>query len=214
MPDLEAAIFDFGGVLTTPLQESFAEFAQAIDVEMSDLVRVMLRAYAGEEDSLVTDFETGSIDEQEFSVEFARRISEVAGREIEAEGIVTRLFGAMSLEPDMIELVRGLRSSGLKTALLSNSWGLASYPRDLLAELFEVTVISGEVGMRKPDPAIFRLTAERIGVSPESCVFVDDHPGHLKAAMDEGMRTVLHRTPRETIAEIEELVGRPVVSGN
>jgi putative hydrolase of the HAD superfamily len=214
MPDLEAAIFDFGGVLTTPLQESFAEFAQAIDVEMSDLVRVMLRAYAGEEDSLVTDFETGSIDEQEFSVEFARRISEVAGREIEAEGIVTRLFGAMSLEPEMIELVRGLRSSGLKTALLSNSWGLAGYPRDLLAELFEVTVISGEVGMRKPDPAIFRLTVERIGVSPESCVFVDDHPGHLKAAMDEGMRTVLHRTPRETIAEIEELVGRPVVSGN
>lgn len=203
----EAVIFDFGGVLTTPLQESFARFAEEIEVDLGDLVRIMLRAYAGGEDSLVTDFETGRIDEQEFSVEFARRIGELAGREIEHDGIVGRLFGGMSLEPDMIELVRDLRRRGLKTGLLSNSWGLSGYPRDLLAELFEVTVISGEVGLRKPDPQIFKLTADRLGVAPDRCVFVDDHPGHLQAALEEGMRTVLHRTPAETIAEVGSLLG-------
>lgn len=207
MTRFEAAIFDFGGVLTTPLQESFAEFAEAIGVDMSDLVRIMLKAYAGEEDSLVTDFETGRISEEEFSFEFARRVSEVAGREIESQDIVARLFGGMSLEPEMIDLVRRLKSEGLKTALLSNSWGLTSYPRDLLAELFEVIVISGEVGLRKPDPQIFRMTADRLGVAPDRCVFVDDHPGHLKAALEERMQTVLHRTPAETIAEIDELLG-------
>ena len=214
MRRFEAAIFDFGGVLTTPLQESFAAFSQAIEVEMSDLVRVMLKAYAGEEDSLVTDFETGRIGEEEFSVEFARRLSEIAGREIEPSGIVDRLFGSMSLEDDMIELVRGLKAGGFKTALLSNSWGMAGYPRELLAELFDVVVISGEVGLRKPDPAIFQMTAERLGVPADRSLFVDDHPGHLKAAMEEGMHTVLHRSPADTIAEIEDLVGSELVSGN
>ena len=206
--DYEALIVDFGGVLTTPLQEAFAGFAESIDIEMSDLVRIMLKAYAGEEDSLVTDFETGRLSEEDFSVEFARRISEAAGRDIEAEGIVTRLFRGMDLEPDMIELVRSARTAGIKTALLSNSWGTSTYPRDLLDEIFDVIVISGEVGLRKPDPAIFKMTAEKIGIAAERCIFVDDHPGHLKSAAEEGMRTVLHRTPAETIPEVEQLLGR------
>lgn len=210
----EALIFDFGGVLTTPLQDAFAEFAEATEIEMSELVRIMLKAYAGEEDSLVTDFETGRISEEEFSAEFAGRLSEVAGRQIEPEGIVDRLFRAMDLEAEMIELVRSARGAGLKTALLSNSWGTSTYPRDLLAEIFDVVVISGEVGLRKPDPHIFRMTTDKLGVDPARCVFVDDHPGHLKPAMEEGMQTVLHRSPSETIPQVEELVGRKLVSGS
>lgn len=210
----EALIFDFGGVLTTPLQDAFAEFAEATEIEMSELVRIMLKAYAGEEDSLVTDFETGRISEEEFSAEFAGRLSEVAGRQIEPEGIVDRLFRAMDLEAEMIELVRSARGAGLKTALLSNSWGTSTYPRDLLAEIFDVVVISGEVGLRKPDPHIFRMTTDKLGVDPARCVFVDDHPGHLKSAMEEGMQTVLHRSPSETIPQVEELVGRKLVSGS
>jgi FMN phosphatase YigB (HAD superfamily) len=73
-------------------------------------------------------------------------------------------------------------------------------------------VISGEVGLRKPDPDIFTLTTDKLGIAPGRCVFVDDHPGHLKAALEAGMTTVLHRSPAESIAELEELLQVPLVA--
>ncbi len=204
---LQALIVDFGGVLTTPLQDAFAEFAHAIGLELPELVRILLKAYAGEEDQLVTDFETGRISEQDFSIEFARRLSEACGREVEPVDLVARLFAGMTLEDEMLAAVRKAKAAGLKTGLLSNSWGTGSYPRAVLDPLFDAFVISGEVGMRKPDPEIFHLTTKTLDVEPKRCVFVDDHPGHLKAAQETGMTTVLHRTPQETIAELEDLLG-------
>ena len=203
----DALILDFGGVLTTPLQGAMESFAKTMDLELSDVVRIMLKAYAGEEDTLVTDFETGELSEEDFSKEFAKRLSEAAGRTIDPDGIVERLFHDMHLEETMFEAVAKVGSAGYKTGLLSNSWGTTSYPRERLAELFDVVVISGEIGMRKPDPEIFRLTAKRLDVDAQRCVFVDDHPGHLKAAVEEGMKTILHRSPEQTIEELEELVG-------
>jgi putative hydrolase of the HAD superfamily len=210
----DALIVDFGGVLTTPLQDAFATFATEIGLEISDLVRVMLRAYAGEEDHLVTDFETGKLSEEEFSEQFAVRLREVSGQEIEPVGIVSRLFQDMRLEEDMFDALRAVGGAGYKTALLSNSWGTTTYPVDLLNSVFDVIVISGEVGMRKPQPEIFHLTTNKLGVDPSRCVFVDDHPGHLKAAVDVGMTTVLHRTPAETIAELKPLLGLELISGS
>ncbi len=206
MSDYRALIVDFGGVLTTPLQEAFAEFAHSIGVELPELVRIMLKAYAGEEDSLIVDFETGRMDEDEFSVEFASRVSELAGHDVEPAGIVGRLFKGMDIEGEMIEFVERVKGSGFKTGLLSNSWGTSTYPRDLIDPLFDSIVISGEVGLRKPDPEIFRMAAKQLECDPEQCIFVDDHSGHLTSATELGMRTVLHRSPKETIAEVEELL--------
>ncbi len=84
---------------------------------------------------------------------------------------------------------------------------------DRLDPIFDVMVISGEVGLRKPDPAIFELTTDRLGVAAGECVFVDDHPGHLQSAAQAGMTTVLHRDPARTIAELEGLLGL-VLSGS
>jgi epoxide hydrolase-like predicted phosphatase len=201
-----ALIVDFGGVLTTPLQDAMQEFAADLGLELQDLARVALAAYAGSEDSLVTDFETGRISEEEFSVAFAARLTEVSGRAIPAEGLVKRLF-RMRLEEPMFEAVAAAKAAGLRTGLLSNSWGTDIYPRHRFPGVFDEVVISGEVGLRKPDPAIFELISEKIGVSPGESVFVDDHPGHLQAALEHGMTTVLHRSPTETIAELEELLG-------
>jgi epoxide hydrolase-like predicted phosphatase len=197
-------------VLTTPLQDAFADFAHAMDMELSDLVRVLLRAYAGEDDNLVTGFEMGHISEEDFSAELAQRLSEACGRPVDPKDLVTRLFSGMSLEQDMITAVGQAKLAGTKTGLLSNSWGTGTYPRDVIDPLFDVIVISGEVGMRKPDPEIFRLTADKLGVQPEECVFVDDHPGHLKAALELGMKTVLHRSPKETIEELERILEKPL----
>ena len=210
----EALIVDFGGVLTTPLQESFAAFAASSGIEFSDLVRMMLQVYTGGEDDLVTDYETGKVAEEEFEKQFAQRLSTATGRDIEAEGIVGRLFAGMRLEDEMLDLIRRVRGAGFKTGLLSNSWGTTKYPREIIDELFDSKVISGEVGMRKPDPAIFELSAGQLGVDPSKCIFVDDHGGHLKSAAELGMHTVLHTSPAETIAQVEKALGLEPASGS
>ncbi|MFP5351133.1 MAG: HAD family hydrolase [Actinomycetota bacterium] len=203
----KALIVDFGGVLTTPLQGAMFDFANEHDIELQDLVRAALRAYSGGEDDLVVRFETGELAESEFALAFAQRLTEATGKPIEAEGLLERLFGTLKLEPDMIAAVEKARSAGLKTALLSNSWGLDLYPREVLERICDVVVISGEVGLRKPDPAIFTMTTEQLALEPQACVFVDDHPGHLKAASEVGMTTVLHKNPSESVAQLEELLG-------
>ena len=76
------------------------------------------------------------------------------------------MFSGMLPEPSMVDAVRDLRRGGLKTGLISNSWSTAHYDRELLAELFDDTVISAEVHMHKPQPEIYRLAAERLEVEP------------------------------------------------
>lgn len=210
----EALIVDYGGVLTTPMQDAMVAFAVDLGIELQDLVRVALGIYyrqdGAQSDDLVTKFETGAISDEEFCVALAERLSTVTPTPVAPEGLVERMFAGMRLEPRMLDVVRAARAAGLKTALLSNSWGLWGYPRELFGELFDVTVISGEVGLRKPDPEIFKMATDRLALAPEACVFVDDHPGHLKAALEAGMTTVLHRSPEETIPELESLLSIPL----
>jgi putative hydrolase of the HAD superfamily len=205
---LDAVIFDFGGVLTTPLQDAMVRFAEEAGIELQDFVRVALGVYSGGEDELVVAFETGRISEDEFARDFAQRLKEQTGKDFDPEGLVRRIFSGIRLEESMLEAVGAVRAAGLKTGLLSNSWGTNLYPLDRIENLFDEIVISGEVGLRKPDPAIFELITNRLGVAPDRCVFVDDHPGHLQAASGEGlgMKTVLHRSPAQTISELESLL--------
>jgi epoxide hydrolase-like predicted phosphatase len=201
----EALVIDFGGVMTTSLEDAMAAFAMSHGIEMQELMRVAFRAYTGAEDELVTDFETGRLSEADFSIAFAARLQEYSGVHVEHDGLLAALFRA-DLEEDMFELVERAKSAGYKTALLSNSWGMGLYPIDRIRALFDVVVISGEVGLRKPDPDIFKLTVDKLGLEAGACVFVDDHPGHLKAAQEAGMTTVLHKAPAQSIAEVEALL--------
>jgi epoxide hydrolase-like predicted phosphatase len=203
----DGLVVDFGGVLTTPLQEAMVRFATDIGIELQDFVRVALGAYSGGDDDLVVAFETGKMSDDEFARAFAARIKAETGRDVDPEGLVERIFSGLQLEEDMLAAVGAARAAGLKTGLLSNSWGTTLYPRARIDALFDAVVISGEVGLRKPDPAIFELALDRLGVVASRCVFVDDHPGHLSAAAEVGMTTVLHRTPATTISELEALLG-------
>lgn len=206
----QALIVDFGGVLTTPLQDAMVAFAEQAGIELQDLVRVALRAYAGEDDQLVIEFEKGTLPEPEFALQFAQRLADETGVEVDPERLIGNMFGGLRLEEGMLDAVAAARTAGFKTGLLSNSWGVAGYPRERLAELMDVVVISGEVGMRKPDAEIYELTTDKLGVPAAACVFVDDHPGHLKTAADLGMTTVLHRQPAQTITELQDLLGVPL----
>jgi putative hydrolase of the HAD superfamily len=107
----------------------------------------------------------------------------------------------------MRALVAHARRSGLRTALISNGVG-PEYDRDGWAELFDVTVVSGEVGMRKPDADIYLLCARRLGVPPHRCVFVDDLMLNVRGAVAAGMVGLRHRSYDETAAELRVLFGR------
>jgi epoxide hydrolase-like predicted phosphatase len=203
----DGLIVDFGGVLTNPLQEGFEAFAESLGIELQDLVRVMLPIYSGMGDDSVERFEKGELDEAEFSRELARRLEAATQGPVDPEGLVARIFAGVHLQPVMFDAVDAVRREGLKTALLSNSWGTSGYPRERFAGLFDAVIISGEVGLRKPDPAIYELAVARLSVPAERCVFVDDYPGHLEAAAQAGMTTVLHISPEQTLARLSELLG-------
>jgi epoxide hydrolase-like predicted phosphatase len=108
--------------------------------------------------------------------------------------------------------VRGARAAGIRTGLVSNSWSTSHYDRDLLADLFDTVVISGEVGMYKPQPEIYLLAAERLDRRPQSCVFVDDLRENCAGAEAVGMTAILHREAENTIARMQELLGFEVAS--
>jgi putative hydrolase of the HAD superfamily len=107
----------------------------------------------------------------------------------------------------MLGTVRRARDGGVRTALVSNHWGIDYPKRWDIEDLFDVIVLSAAVGMRKPDTDIFTSTAERLGVKPPECVFVDDLEENVEGARAAGMRAILHRDARSTIPKLEELLG-------
>ena len=106
----------------------------------------------------------------------------------------------------MVVGVRALHDRGVATGLVSNSWGTRRYPRELLAELFDGIVISGDEGFRKPDPRMYELGAQRIGAEPSACVFVDDLAFNLDPARELGMAVVHHTAAASTLAELDALL--------
>jgi epoxide hydrolase-like predicted phosphatase len=107
----------------------------------------------------------------------------------------------------MVEAVRRAHAAGIRTALVSNSWGIHRYPHDLFSELFHGVVISGEEGIRKPSKRMYELGAERAGIAAELCVYVDDLPFNLVPAEELGMATVHHTSAETSIPELERLLG-------
>ena len=107
----------------------------------------------------------------------------------------------------MVEAVRRARAQGIRTGLISNSMGAGRYDRSSFPELFDGVVISGDEGMHKPEPAIYELGCERVGLAPEECVFVDDLRENCEGAETVGMTAVLHRGAERTLPRLEELLG-------
>jgi epoxide hydrolase-like predicted phosphatase len=200
MGDRDGLILDYGGVLTTSPFDSFAAFCAVEGLE-PEAVRVRFRDDPRAQE-LLEGLETGRMAAAEFEPSFAALL------EVESERLLHRMFGGMEPDTAMIDGVRAIRRGGVTMGLLSNSVGEASvYDRELIAELFDAWVISSEVGLRKPDPAIYELAAERIGLQPADCVYVDDIGGNLKPAAALGMATVLHRgDAAATLGEIRGLL--------
>jgi putative hydrolase of the HAD superfamily len=200
---MRGLLVDYGGVLTTNVFESFRAFS--IDEGLDpDAIK---RLFRGEPEAvrLVRRLETGDLSEDEFG----ERFGEMLGIERRA-GLVERMFGHARPDDAMVEGVRRARAQGVRTGLVSNSMGAGRYDRSTFHELFDGVVISGDEGMHKPQPEIFRLGAERIDLPPEECVFVDDLRENCEGAEAVGMTAVLHRGADKTLPRLEELLGVPL----
>jgi epoxide hydrolase-like predicted phosphatase len=200
MTPLRGLLVDFGGVLTTNVFDSFRQFCLAEGLEEDAFVTLFRER--PEARAELRRVETGQMAEAEFSERLAGMLG-VA----EHEGLIDRLFAGMRPDLPMVDAVRRAKGTGVRTGLISNSLGEGRYDRSQFPELFDAVVISGEEGMHKPQPEIYLLGAERAGLEPGECVFVDDLRENCEGAEAVGMTAVLHRGAQETLPEIERLLG-------
>jgi putative hydrolase of the HAD superfamily len=196
---VKGLLVDYGGVLTTNVFDSFRDFCVAEGLE-PDAVRRLFRDEPRAR-SLLRELETGELSEDEFGQGFGELLA-IDDR----SGLLERMFGGVQPEELMLAAVRRARAAGIRTGLISNSLGAGNYDRTAFPELFDGVVISGEVGLHKPQPEIFLLGAERTGVEPEDCVFVDDLRENCAAAEAVGMTAILHRGAERTLPELERLL--------
>lgn len=199
-------LIDWGGVLTTNVFESFEAFCVGEGLRPESVRDAFLKDPIARE--LLADFECGRLEDADFE----RKLGAVLEVQ-QPEGLIERLFGRMRADAVMQDAVIAFKAAGVRTGLLSNSWGAGTYDRRRFDQLFDVLVISGELGVRKPSPEIYATAAERMGLAPEELVFVDDLPGNLKPARALGMATVHHTDAAATIAQLEELLGVAVPAG-
>ncbi|MFL6139074.1 MAG: HAD family hydrolase [Frankiaceae bacterium] len=208
MPELRGLIVDWGGVLTAALQDCMRAWCEADGIDYAAFRSVLRQWLAdlGPVDNPMHGLERGELAPAEFERALGARLTTRDGRPVESAGLLERMFAAFDHDHGMAGVVRRAHQAGLRTALCSNSWG-NEYPRESWAGLFDAVVISGEVGMRKPEPRIYVHTARAIGLVPEQCAFVDDLPQNVRGAVATGMVGVLHVSTERTTEELEALFG-------
>jgi epoxide hydrolase-like predicted phosphatase len=191
-------LLDFGGVLTTSIWEAFDEFCRSEGLEEGTVRRL----FRDDPEALadLRRLEKGEVTEDEFAASFGPRLG-IA----DTENLIERMFAGLGPDAAMIETVRELRGEGVRTGLISNSWGTGIYDPSMLSDLFDAVVISGDVGLHKPQPEIYELGAERLGVPASECVFVDDLRENVAGAEAVGMTAILHRDSTGTIEELRRL---------
>jgi putative hydrolase of the HAD superfamily len=229
---IEAIIFDYGGVISSPLFRGIGDFEAASGYPPGSLLRLLFGEvhYVGVEGRAVADtlgpsasdpledhdwhrLERGEIDFATYFGGLQSRAPEILGVELDVDAY-GRFMGSTSIGVHwpVVHRIRELRASGFQLALLTNNiaefgdhWK-ATFPLD---ELFEIVVDSSSVGMRKPDPAIYLLTLEQLRVEPTAAVFIDDNADNIHTARDLGMQTVhFGEDPWVALAELDAILLR------
>jgi len=215
--ELDAAIFDLGGVLTTGIMESFLDFEKDLGLEPGQLVQAFREQYASKDGE--SDFhllETGKLTEVEYYQRLGARVGAMGGLAMPSDPVAVRkkLWGKIRRNDEMIAAARAI-SEHYKVGLLTNNvkeWGgwREFYP----AEVFQVIVDSSEVGMRKPDPAIYHLMCERLNVAPMRAAFVDDIEDNVVGARAVGLHAIRFTTTGEVLDRLRPMFPKAFGGGN
>jgi len=210
-PALRAVISDFGGVLTNRLIEAFAAFQDETGISMEQLGRGMQRVSERDGEYPLFRLERGELSERQFLDDLSWGLEPELGHRPTLHRFREIYFEALHANQPMLDLMRWLRDRGFRMAILTNNvreWEELWRSKLPLDEIFELIVDSAWVGMRKPDPAIYLLTVERIGdgLEPAECLFVDDNEGNVEAARELGMTAVHFQETEQAISEIRAAV--------
>jgi putative hydrolase of the HAD superfamily len=206
---IEAVISDFGGVITLPLIEGFKRAHEELGIPIEALGKAMaLTASRAPEPPLWT-LERGQMTEPDFIAGLAAALGEVVGRPVDLDGYGARLMGELEANEELLAYYRSLRERGVRLAILTNNvreWHDAWRQKFAIDDLFELVVDSGFEGTRKPEPEIYALTLERLGLPGEACAFVDDLEVNLPPARAAGMHAIHFRETSQVVAALTQLV--------
>jgi putative hydrolase of the HAD superfamily len=202
---IEAVVADFGGVLTSPLADAFAQLQLEMGIPRQSLRAALAGIAEREGVHPLYELECGRVSEPDFLAQVAEQLSADIGRDVTMHEFTERYWARLYPNAPMIAFLGELRRTGYRTALLTNNvrewehrWR-GMFPVD---ELFEIVVDSAFVGMRKPDPQIYELTLQRLGVQAQRAVFIDDMEINCAAARELGMVAVRFDDAEQAIAEV------------
>ena len=208
MAEIQAIVSDFGGVLTTPLLGSFMAFQDETGISTENLGKAMQAATEANGENPLFELERGEIGEAVFLDRLADSLEPLLGHRPELHRFKEIYFEALEPNTPMIELMRELKASGKRMAMLTNNvreWEPLWRTMLPVDEIFELVVDSAFVGLRKPQPEIYELTLERFGMPAEACLFVDDLAHNCEGARKAGMSAVHFRDNEQAIPEIRGL---------
>ena len=208
---LRAIVSDFGGVLKTPLLNSFAAIQDDIGISAESLGKAMREGLSEGEELPLFKLERGEITEDEFLEHLSDGLETILGHRPHLHRFRHMFFGALDPNEEMIALMRELQAGGLKMALLTNNvkeWEPLWRSMLPVDEIFEEIVDSAFVGCRKPEPRIYELTLERIGMPAEACLFIDDVEVNCEGARRAGINAVHFRDNEQAIGEIRQILER------
>jgi epoxide hydrolase-like predicted phosphatase len=203
---IQAVISDFGGVLTSPLLDSFLAFQQSSGVSLEDLGRAMAAVAVRHGNHPLYELETGRMSEAQFLSELADALTERLGRTVELKGFGELYFENLHPNERLIDYMRELRGRGYRLAICTNNvreWESMWRAKLPVEEIFDVVVDSAFVGSRKPEPHIYELTLKRLEVDAGEALFLDDLEINCTAAAELGMIAVHFTSNEQAIAEME-----------
>ena len=206
MTPVEAVISDFGGVLTSPLLDSFIAWEDLSGISVEELGRAMGKIWERDGVHPLFELETGKMSEAAFLEGIGEQLTAQLGRPIRLDGFGEHYFDHLHPNERLIEYMRALKDRGYRMAICTNNvreWAPLWRAKLPVDEIFSVVVDSAFVGLRKPEPEIYALTLERVGVPAQAALFIDDIELNCDAARALGMRAVWFRSTDQAIEEIE-----------
>jgi putative hydrolase of the HAD superfamily len=204
-------ISDFGGVLTSPLLDSFVAFQRASGIPLEALGKAMVAITAAEGANPLFELELGRVSEAEFLSKLGEQLSRDLGRRVELDSFGERYFENLHPNERMISYMRELKDRGYRMAICTNNvreWDRLWRAKLPVDAIFDVVVDSAFVGSRKPEPRIYEITLERLGVAASKALMIDDIESNCRAAEELGLRAVWFRDTERAIEEIEVALSR------